>query len=188
MSPINGMCRYPIPMRMTAWLLVAFCAAPAVQAQSVIEWSPSRRLTKDDFKGRFPTSAANSSQSWLNIDASWECEGGRLAATARATFEPARSWWRPSQGNIWESAGERASGVSRTQLDARSSMLAARPAAARTRAVALRSHRAGGPENQERVRGHEGCVRGTRRHGWPSGRSLRRSSEICRKSSGSTTA
>ena len=53
------------------------CARTAL-AQNVIEWSAARRLTKDDFKGRVPASAENSSLSWLNIDASWECEEGRL--------------------------------------------------------------------------------------------------------------
>jgi Bacterial protein of unknown function (DUF922) len=107
-----------------AWCLAAIlCAASAVTAQSVIEWSSEKRLSKADFKGRAPVGGSNTSMSWLNIDASWECEAGELFATARATFDPARSWWRTAQGNIWESAGSRTSGVSRTHAEARRSMV-----------------------------------------------------------------
>jgi Bacterial protein of unknown function (DUF922) len=92
-------------------------------AQQVIEWSSARQLSKDDFKGRVSPNAPNASLSWLNIDASWECEAGELFATARATFDPTRSWWRGAQGNIWEGAGERTSGVSRTHVEARRGMV-----------------------------------------------------------------
>ena len=37
--------------------------------------------------------------SWLNVELSWGCEGGELTASARATFDPAQSWWRPSPDN-----------------------------------------------------------------------------------------
>lgn len=105
------------------WVLAGVCVAPVVAAQTVIEWSSERRLSKDDFKGRVPVSAANTSLSWLNIDATWECEAGELFGTARATFDPARSWWRSAQGNIWEGAGERTSGVNRTHVEARRSVV-----------------------------------------------------------------
>ncbi len=104
------------------WLLAALCAAPAVRAQGVIEWSSERRLSREDFKGRVPAAARNTALSWLNVDASWECHGDELIAAARATFDPGRSWWRAAQGNIWE-GGERNSGVSRTHIDARRSVI-----------------------------------------------------------------
>jgi hypothetical protein len=104
------------------WLLAALCAAPAARAQGVIDWSSERRLSKDDFKGRAPAAARNTAQSWLNVDASWECKGDVLIATVRATFDPGRSWWRAAQGNIWE-GGERNGGVSRTHIDARRSVI-----------------------------------------------------------------
>lgn len=110
-------------MRMASWLVAICCAASTVTAQHVIEWSSEKRLSKDDFKGRVPANAPNASLSWLNIDASWECEAGELFGTARATFDPARSWWRTAQGNIWEGAGERTSGVSRTHVEARRGMV-----------------------------------------------------------------
>ena len=109
-------------MRIVRWLVAVLCVVTPVAAQNVIEWSSDRLLSKDDFKGRVPPSAPNASLSWLNIDASWECEAGELIATARATFDPSRSWWRTPQGNIWESV-ERTSNVSRTHVDARRSML-----------------------------------------------------------------
>jgi len=109
---------------MVSWLIAIWSVAAAtVTAQHVIEWSSERRLAKDDFKGRVPANAPNASLSYLNIDASWECEAGELFGSARATFDPTRSWWRTAQGNIWEGAGERTSGVSRTHVEARRGMV-----------------------------------------------------------------
>ena len=102
-------------MRTTACLLVLLCAAPGVSAQEMIEWSPTRRLAKEDFQGRVPVQAVNSSLSFLHIETSWECVVGELIASARATFDPTRSWWRTSYGNIWGSAGDRTS-ASRAQM------------------------------------------------------------------------
>ena len=107
---------------------------------------------KTTSRAAFPPNAPNTSLSWLNIDASWECEAGELFGTARATFDPARSWWRTAQGNIWEGAAERTSGVNRTHVDARRSVRSARPTAAGARAAALRSHRARRAANQKTVR------------------------------------
>jgi hypothetical protein len=109
-------------MRFGLWLAAALCTAPAVLGQGVIEWSAQRHLSKDDFKGRVPPTAARTSLSWLHIDVDWQCANGRLQAQARATFDPSRSWWRPGQGNIWEGIPERTSGVSRTHLEARRSV------------------------------------------------------------------
>jgi len=108
-------------MRIAVLLLVALSVAPPVAAQGMIEWSSVRRLTKDDFRGRVPSSIEHASQSWLNIDATWECKNGALIVSARAMFDPARSWWRPTFGNVWEGAGERSVDSSRTQLDVRKS-------------------------------------------------------------------
>jgi Bacterial protein of unknown function (DUF922) len=109
-------------MRIVSWLVGIVCVVTPLAAQNVIEWSSDRPLSKEDFKGRVPPSAPNASLSWLNIDASWECEAGELIAAARATFDPSRSWWRTPQGNVWETA-ERTSGVNRTHVDARRSLL-----------------------------------------------------------------
>jgi len=103
-------------------LLALLCAAPEVYAQAFIEWSPTRRLAKEDFQGRVPVQAVNSSLSFLHVETSWECVVGELIASARATFDPSRSWWRTSYGNIWGNAGERTS-ASRAQLEARRSVL-----------------------------------------------------------------
>jgi hypothetical protein len=110
-------------MRITALLLAALCAAPAAGfAQDAIEWSPARRLTKGDFKGRVPAAAQNASMSAISIDAWWECERGALVATARATFDPSRSWWRGPGGSVWGSVGERMSST-QAQQEARRSAL-----------------------------------------------------------------
>ncbi len=89
-------------MRIASVLLAILCAAASPLAQEVIEWSAGRRLGKDDFRGRAPANAANASLSWLNIDAAWECQAGVLITSARATFDPSRSWWRTSGGNAWD--------------------------------------------------------------------------------------
>lgn len=109
-------------MRITACLLGLVCAAVPALAQEAIEWSPQRKLTKADFRGRVPASAPSASMSWIHIETEWECEGGALVATARATFDPSRSWWRPSLGSVWGNAGERMSS-SRAQQNARLSAL-----------------------------------------------------------------
>ena len=109
-------------MRITTCLVAMLCAVPAGFAQEAIEWSSERRLTKQDFRGRVPANASNASLSWINIDTEWECEGDELFATARATFDPSRSWWRSSHGNIWGGAGERMTG-SRAQREARRSVM-----------------------------------------------------------------
>ena len=110
-------------MRIALRLAAVLCVTTAAFAQDVIEWSSDRHLTTADFRGRVPATAARASLSWLHIDVDWQCAGGRLQAHARATFDPARSWWRPAQGNIWEGIPERASGVSRTHLEARRSVV-----------------------------------------------------------------
>jgi hypothetical protein len=109
-------------MRFTACLFAVLGAVAVGLAQEAIHWSPERKLTRDDFKGRVPAPTEHASLSWINIDAEWECEGTTLVSSARASFDPSRSWWRHSQGNIWGSAGERVSS-SRAQQDARRSLV-----------------------------------------------------------------
>ena len=101
-------------MRIAPALLAILCAAASPLAQEIIEWSAERRLVKDDFRGRAPANAANASLSWLNIDAAWECQAGVLITSARATFDPSRSWWRTSGGNTWD---RRAARQGSLQLD-----------------------------------------------------------------------
>jgi len=109
-------------MRIAACLLALLCAGATGLAQGEIEWSLARRLTKDDFKGRVPANAPNASLSWIHIETAWECEAGTLVATARATFDPMRSWWRTAQGSVWGSAGGRMSSSQAQQEARRSSM------------------------------------------------------------------
>ena len=108
-------------MRILACLLAVLCAPCAGAAQEAIEWSLERRLSRDDFKGRVPAGAQNAALSWLNIDTSWECQGAVFAASARATFDPSRSWWRSTHGRAWASAGERMSS-GRAHAEARRSV------------------------------------------------------------------
>ena len=109
-------------MRFAACLLAVFGTVAVGLAQEPIHWSPERKLTKDDFKGRVPAGTEHASLSWITIDAEWECDGTKLVSSARASFDPSRSWWRHSQGNIWGTAGERVSS-SRAQQDARRSLV-----------------------------------------------------------------
>jgi hypothetical protein len=109
-------------MRIIACLAGLLWAASVANAQAPIEWSPERKLTKADFQGRTPPQAVNASLSYLHIEASWECVVGDLFATARATFDPSRSWWRTMYGNVWGSAADRTS-ASRTQAQARRNVM-----------------------------------------------------------------
>ena len=109
-------------MRITACLLAALFAAPAVLAQETIEWSAGQRLARSDFRGRVPAGAQHASLSWINIDAEWGCETAGLVTSVRAAFDPSRSWWRSPGGSVWGSGGERTSS-SRAQQDARRSVV-----------------------------------------------------------------
>ncbi|HUP40335.1 MAG TPA: DUF922 domain-containing protein [Vicinamibacterales bacterium] len=110
-------------MRIVVCLLALVCAVPVgVLAQSPIAWSVERKLTKADFRGRVPATAPSASMSAISIDAAWECEAGALVSSARATFEPSRSWWRNSGGSVWAGAGERMNS-SQAQLEARRNTL-----------------------------------------------------------------
>jgi Bacterial protein of unknown function (DUF922) len=110
-------------MRIAACLLALVCAVPATGfAQGPIAWSAERRLTKGDFRGRVPATASSASMSAISIDAAWECQGGALVSSVRATFEPSRSWWRNAQGGVWAGAGERMTS-SQAQQEARRSSL-----------------------------------------------------------------
>jgi hypothetical protein len=60
----------------------------------------------------------SASMSAISIDAAWECKAGALISSARATFDPLKSWWRNAQGGVWGGVAERASS-SRAQQDAR---------------------------------------------------------------------
>lgn len=108
-------------MRIAACLLAVFCAAPVIGlAQGPIAWSVDRKLTKADFKGRVPVTAPSTSMSTIGIDAAWECDAGVLVASARATFDPLRSWWRNAQGGVWAAAAERQNSI-QAQQEARRS-------------------------------------------------------------------
>jgi hypothetical protein len=109
-------------MRITACLLAFLCAGATGFAQVEIPWSPERRLTKDDFKARVPLNAPSASMSWIHVETEWTCKEGTLVATARAMFDPSRSWWRDTRGSVWSTAGERMSGAD-AQLQARRNMV-----------------------------------------------------------------
>jgi hypothetical protein len=109
-------------MRIIVCLAALLWVAPLAHAQSGFEWSPTRRLMKEDFRGRVPVQARNSSMSWLHIETSWECVVGELVASAHAIFDPSQSWWRTSYGNIWGNAGERTT-ASQAQMQARRNVM-----------------------------------------------------------------
>ena len=118
------------PLRDNSLRLWAFAAAAAlsvpvvVLAQSsepppsaTIEWSPSRKLSRGDFKGQVPESAKFQSRSWIRIEASWRCISGTLNTTINAVFDPARSWWLGSQWNPWEDVDSRRKWLQRSRAD-----------------------------------------------------------------------
>ena len=58
----------------------------------------------------------------ISIDTSWECDSGALVASARAAFDPSRSWWRNSQGSVWGGIGERMSSSQAQQAARRNTL------------------------------------------------------------------
>jgi len=106
-------------MKTALWLLASLLLPQVAHAQNVIEWSRERKLVREDFQGRAPTGATKFSMSWLNVDASWECKGGEMSLfVLRATFDPARSWWRTTTGSVWAGV-DPSSGIDRIQNDIR---------------------------------------------------------------------
>lgn len=93
-------------------IALAACGVASARAQepghpaAVIEWSEARKLNISDFKGRIPARASEASLSWIAIEASWECAEGKGSSQARAVFDPARSWWREANTNLWQSVEE----------------------------------------------------------------------------------
>jgi hypothetical protein len=91
-------------------LIVGCVSDAAVQAgddpSAVIEWSADRPLTIRDFKGKVPSRATAASLSSVAIETSWECDGGRGSGRARAVFDPASSWWREINQNIWQAVDD----------------------------------------------------------------------------------
>lgn len=83
----------------------------------VIEWSATKRLSLEDFKGPVPTTAKFQSRSWIRIEASWRCISGALNTTITAVFDPSRSWWLGSQWNPWEDVDSRRKWLSRSRAD-----------------------------------------------------------------------
>ena len=92
--------------------LLAMGCVSRVHAQAlddpsaVIEWSPARVLAIRDFKAKIPARSTEASRSWVAIEASWECDAGRGSWRARAVFDPARSWWREINQNIWQGSDD----------------------------------------------------------------------------------
>jgi hypothetical protein len=93
-------------------IVLAMCAASRARAQSqsgdlpLIEWSESRKLAINDFKGKIPSRANEASLSWVAIEASWECQDGKGSSRSRAVFDPNRSWWREAIPNLWQNVDD----------------------------------------------------------------------------------
>jgi uncharacterized protein DUF922 len=86
-------------MKIALWAAAALCAGCVLAAQAIIEWSTDRRLAKADFRGRVPRLASMTSLSAVGLEVEWRCEGDALYGMVRATFDPARSWWRPGDAS-----------------------------------------------------------------------------------------
>jgi hypothetical protein len=95
-----------------AAIALAACVVARSHAQepgtpaAVIGWSDTRKLAVNDFKGKSPARATEASLSLVAIDALWECADGKGTSRARAVFDPARSWWREPDGNLWQSVDD----------------------------------------------------------------------------------
>jgi Bacterial protein of unknown function (DUF922) len=102
--------------------VVSLPAAQILRADSLIEWTADRTLTRRDFKGRIPSRSSDASRSWVLIDASWECKDGVGSSQARAVFDPDRSWWKDSTPNLWRGIDDAA--APRTRSDGERALLA----------------------------------------------------------------
>jgi hypothetical protein len=68
------------------WLVV-----PPTGQEETIPWSPSRKLTWQDYKASAPN-RLDGARTALNYQSAVGCRNGRLEATVRAVFLPQQSW------------------------------------------------------------------------------------------------
>lgn len=91
-------------------ILLIFPALAAADDAAMIEWSPARPLTWDDFQGAVPAGAApervaasNTSLSWsYSYEVEWSrgtCVFRILSIESAAGFHPGGSWVRPGHRN-----------------------------------------------------------------------------------------
>ena len=98
---------------------------------------------------------------------------GGCGARVRATFDPVAFVVAGAPGNIWEGAGERASGASSDPAGRRRSVVQRDMQLLEHEQVHFDLAESGGPADQNAVRGSEGRVRGAWRHANASGRRSR---------------
>lgn len=103
-------------MRTVACVLAASVAVNAIRAAAPIEWTATTALAQTDFRAKVPAAASDAAHSYVALDVSWECAEGAARWRSRAIFDPDRSWWRGTTGNIWGGIEQE---LSRTQLDNR---------------------------------------------------------------------
>jgi hypothetical protein len=103
-------------MKLAICVCAAALAVGTAYADAPIEWSPTVKLTPQDFKNRVATSSTHTAHAWVALDVAWECRDGNARSHARAIFDPYQSWWQGGTSNIWGGVEE---GLSRTQLDNR---------------------------------------------------------------------
>ena len=103
-------------MKLAICVFAPALAVTSAYAAAPIEWSPTVKLTLQDFKNKVSPSTTDTAHAWVALDVAWECRDGKARSHARAIFDPDQSWWREGTSNIWGGVEE---GLSRSQLDNR---------------------------------------------------------------------
>ncbi|MGI4872376.1 MAG: DUF922 domain-containing protein [Janthinobacterium lividum] len=90
----------PVQLQRFSLLLASLLAGAQVQAQGVktpagsIPWSANRPLTVADFQSRPQPNETHAALTSTDIHTGASCHGNAFAGTARASFDPTRSWVR----------------------------------------------------------------------------------------------
>jgi hypothetical protein len=103
-------------MKLAICVFAPALAVTSASAAAPIEWSPTVKLTTQDFQNNVPPSTTDTAHAFVALDVAWECRDGHARSHARAIFDPEQSWWRGGTSNIWGGVEE---GLSRSQLDNR---------------------------------------------------------------------
>src|SRR5687767_12124699 len=107
---------------------IAFLAAGVftvslhAQVDSPVEWSPNRKLSVEDFRAEVPRKSPQANiergaLTFLRIEASVACIGGRTVGSARAVFLPGQSWWAGAQSRMWERVRDSKSWLTASRQD-----------------------------------------------------------------------
>ncbi|MGB8194377.1 MAG: DUF922 domain-containing protein [Chitinophagaceae bacterium] len=81
-------------------LLISFTAVKNDAPESLVDWSPARRLTWEDFKGKPDPATGNAALTSTSINIDYSYNKREVRYSIRCQFDPAKSWGRVRNNHI----------------------------------------------------------------------------------------